>query len=97
MIVSKIPFRKRLALRLFQKYRKNESKIHQLNYIFWECSLRCNLNCKHCGSDCKKDATLNDMPAADFLQAIDQLEGMVRPHDTMIVLTGGEPLVTKRS
>ncbi len=95
MTVIRIPFRKKLALNLFKKYRENESKIHQLNYIFWECTLRCNLNCIHCGSDCKKDAHIKDMPKEDFLKALDQLQGHINPHETMIALTGGEPLLRK--
>ena len=23
---------------------------HKLGYLFWECTLRCNFLCKHCGS-----------------------------------------------
>lgn len=93
MSVSRIPFRKRIALNLFARHKRNESKIHELNYIFWECTLRCNLNCQHCGSDCSKDATVKDMPLADFLRALDQLKGIVNPNKTMIVLTGGEALM----
>jgi len=35
------------------------------------------------------------MPAADFLKALDQLSGIVKPNQTMIVLTGGEALLRK--
>src|SRR5512133_1957659 len=94
-MISRIPPRKKLALELFRIYRKNESKLHQLNYILWECTLRCNLNCLHCGSDCKKDAFLTDMPLKDFLKALDQLKDLVTPNETMIVLTGGEALLRK--
>jgi radical SAM enzyme (rSAM/lipoprotein system) len=93
MTVTRIPFRKRLALNIFRKYRKNETVIHQLNYIFWECTLRCNLNCRHCGSECKKEAAVKDMPAEDFLHALDQLGDSINPNRTMIVLTGGETLM----
>ena len=93
MSVENIPFRKRLALRLFNQYKKNETKIHQLNYILWESTLKCNLSCRHCGSDCKKDTAVKDMPIADFLKAIDQITPIVNPNKTMIVFTGGEALV----
>lgn len=93
MTLERIPFRKRIALNLFRKYKENESKIHSLSYLFWECTLRCNLSCKHCGSDCKTDASMKDMPLADFLKALDQLKGLVNPNKTMIVLTGGEVLL----
>jgi len=94
-MISKIPFRKRIALELFRKFRENEKSIHQLDYIFWECTLRCNLDCLHCGSDCKKDALVRDMPVADFIKALDDISGVLNPHKTMIVLTGGEPLLRK--
>lgn len=95
MGVSKIPFKKRIALKLFKRYKKNEAKLHPLNYILWECTLRCNLNCLHCGSDCKKDALVPDMPVEDFIKAIDQIKDIVNPNETMIVLTGGEVLMRK--
>lgn len=90
---SKLSLRKKIALELFRKYRDNAKQLHQLNYIFWECTLRCNLNCLHCGSDCKKEAAVKDMPVSDFIRAIDDVSGIVEPNKTMIVLTGGEPLV----
>lgn len=59
----------------------------------WECTLRCNLACKHCGSDCHKDMRQKDMPLNDFMKAIDSITPHVDPHETMIVITGGEPLM----
>jgi radical SAM enzyme (rSAM/lipoprotein system) len=93
MTAKKISFRKKIALNLFRKYKENETIVHSLSYVFWECTLRCNLNCQHCGSDCQKDASVKDMPLSDFLNAIDQLKGLVNPNKTMIVLTGGEVLM----
>jgi radical SAM enzyme (rSAM/lipoprotein system) len=95
MKATKIPFKKRLALNLFGRYRKNETIIHNLNYIFWECTLRCNLDCLHCGSECKKDSAVKDMPAEDFLRALDEVSSIIKPNYTMIVLTGGEALLRK--
>ncbi|NOZ46492.1 MAG: radical SAM protein [Chlorobi bacterium] len=94
-MAPKISLRKRIALNLYSKYKKNESKIHNLNYIFWECTLRCNLNCLHCGSDCKINTSVKDMPKEDFLKAIEQVMPIVNPNKTLIVFTGGEPLVRK--
>ncbi|KGN82073.1 radical SAM protein [Porphyromonadaceae bacterium COT-184 OH4590] len=95
MSVTKMPFRKKLALNLFAKYKANEAKIHKLNYLFWECTLRCNLKCIHCGSDCKQDSTVKDMPAEDFFAALDKLSHIVEPNKTIVVLTGGEALLRK--
>lgn len=93
MSVSDIAFRKKLALELHSHFKRNTTKIHSLNYIFWESTLRCNLACRHCGSDCKKDAEAADMPVQDFIRAIDQITPAVDPNNTMIVFTGGEPLL----
>jgi radical SAM enzyme (rSAM/lipoprotein system) len=92
-MAAKLSFRQIIALELFRKYRANAKAIHQLDYIFWECTLRCNLNCLHCGSDCKKSALVDDMPIADFIGAIDDITPIVNPNKTMIVFTGGEPLL----
>jgi radical SAM enzyme (rSAM/lipoprotein system) len=92
-MVTEIPFSKKIALNLHRKYKKSSTKIHELNYLLWESTLRCNLNCLHCGSDCKKDASTKDMPIEDFLRAIDQLMPIVNPNKTLIVFTGGEPLL----
>jgi radical SAM protein with 4Fe4S-binding SPASM domain len=40
---------------------KFNSKVHDLTYFFWETTLRCNLKCRHCGSDCDKDKTVEDL------------------------------------
>jgi radical SAM enzyme (rSAM/lipoprotein system) len=77
--------------KFFQRFKKAETKIHELNYLFWECTSRCNLNCLHCGSDCSKDSSFRDMPLADFLSALDTIES--KPHNFIVVITGGEPLL----
>lgn len=88
-------FRKRLALELFRKIKKNRAKIHELTTLFWECTLRCNVACRHCGSDCHVSATHPDMPVADFLRAIDEITPHINPHKVMVVFTGGEALMRK--
>lgn len=87
--------KKHLTLALYQQHKKNQTKLHELSYLFWECTLRCNLNCLHCGSDCNKEAQTPDMPAEDFLRVLDTITPSVNPNKTMIVITGGEPLMRK--
>ncbi|MBR4136346.1 MAG: TIGR04133 family radical SAM/SPASM protein [Bacteroidales bacterium] len=80
---------------LFRIFRKNETAIRELNYLFWECTWRCNLSCRHCGSDCQSEAHVPDMPFIDFLRALKPLEKRY-PRDTVIIaITGGEPLLRK--
>ncbi len=95
MSATKIAYRKKIALQLYKHYKANAKKLHQLNYILWECTLRCNLNCVHCGSDCKKDAAVKDMPREDFLKALDDITPDIIPNKTLIVLTGGEATLRK--
>lgn len=77
----------------FREFKKSEVKLHELNYLFWECTTRCNLNCLHCGSDCSKSSSHKDMPLEDFLKAIDTIEQPAK--NFLVVLTGGEPLIRK--
>ncbi|MDD3878034.1 MAG: TIGR04133 family radical SAM/SPASM protein [Bacteroidales bacterium] len=88
-------FRQRLSLRIFKKYINVEAKLHNLTYLFWECTTRCNISCIHCGSDCRTDNISKDMPAEDFLKVTSALRKVYNPNKLMIVLTGGEPLLRK--
>lgn len=76
---------------IYRQFKKNETAIHELNYLFWECTSRCNLSCLHCGSDCSKDASFPDMPLDDFLKAINTIPSPSKYFT--VVLTGGEPLM----
>jgi len=78
---------------LFKTIKASEVKLHELNYMFWECTTRCNLNCLHCGSDCSKDSAFQDMPINDFLAAIDTMKNPAK--NFTVVFTGGEPLLRK--
>lgn len=89
----KIGVKKRLALELASVRRDAIVKEHPLRYLFWECTLRCNISCLHCGSDCNSQSGIPDMPVKDFLAAIDTITPHVDTHSTMIVITGGEPLM----
>ena len=78
---------------LFRLFRRNEILCHELNYLFWECTTRCNLHCRHCGSDCFVDSRNKDMPAEDFFAALDTIPAEARVKGFTVVLTGGEPLL----
>ena len=81
-------------LQAFHNYfRRKETQLHELNYLFWECTWRCNLNCRHCGSDCTASSVRPDMPFEDFLNAIAPLEKRFKRNSIMVVITGGEPLL----
>jgi radical SAM enzyme (rSAM/lipoprotein system) len=87
--------RKRLSLDAFRLYRNVQSRLHELTYLFWECTLRCNLSCVHCGSDCTRDPGLADMPLKDFLKVLDGIAARMNPNRITVCLTGGEPTLRK--
>ena len=88
-----IPLRKRLALDITKKLQDDVIADHPLRQLFWECTLRCNLSCRHCGSDCRVQSTLKDMPLADFCRVLDRVKEVYDSHKVMINVTGGEPLM----
>ncbi len=89
----RLGLRKRLALEIYKSQRDDYIALHPLRTLFWECTQRCNIACKHCGSDCKVSSRIPDMPAEDFLKAVDSITPHVDPHKVMVVITGGEPLM----
>ena len=70
-------------------------RLHPLEQLFWECTLRCNLNCRHCGSDCRTVSLAKDMPLEDFVPVLDELAEKTDASGIMVVTTGGEPLMRK--
>ena len=88
--------RLQLALRLERWRRHNLQQIHPLRQLFWESTLRCNVHCLHCGSDCTSSLQTRDMPAEDFLKVIDtEITPHVNPNKVLIIISGGEPLMRK--
>ena len=86
--------RKRILFELERLRRKNLQQLHPLQQLFWESTLRCNVHCLHCGSDCSSSEITPDMPAEDFLRVIDQsVTPHVDPHKVLIIISGGEPLM----
>jgi radical SAM enzyme (rSAM/lipoprotein system) len=93
MTAETLPLKKRIALRLYAAKRKADARAHELRYLFWECTLRCNMSCLHCGSDCMADSTTPDMPVKDFLGVLDRVARDTDPARVVVAITGGEPLM----
>ena len=92
-MAEKLGLRRRLALDIAHKLYGDMKERHQLMQLFWECTLRCNLSCRHCGSDCKATAACKDMPIEDFARVLDSVAAATDPHKVMVNVTGGEPLM----
>lgn len=84
-----------LSLRrtLHPVYRKLETVVHPLRYLFLEITRRCNLNCLHCGSDCGKNPRPDELSAREWIDFVDYVSGAhLNRKDLFLVITGGEPL-----
>ena len=68
---------------------------HPLRQLFWECTLGCNLTCRHCGSECKKTIDIAEMPLEHFLPVLDEIKQHQPQTRTLVFTVGGEPLVRK--
>ncbi|MBO6069203.1 MAG: TIGR04133 family radical SAM/SPASM protein [Bacteroidales bacterium] len=90
-----LPLRQLIGLELARPIADKVIREHPLTTLFWECTLRCNLSCRHCGSDCRVTSTQKDMPLEDFLPVLDSIARQTDPHKVMIDVTGGEPLLRK--
>ena len=90
---STLDLRHRIALDANLALQKDVRRSHPLEQLFWECTLRCNLACRHCGSDCKATAASPDMPKEDFLRVLDSVNAHCEPHSVFVIVTGGEPLM----
>lgn len=78
--------------------RKEELKeTHPLRYLFWEATLRCNLDCLHCGSDCVKDnSTLKDeIHIGKIKEELKTISEFYPPERITFAIIGGEPLIRK--
>ncbi len=93
---KRLGLRKWLGLKLFKGLYNKAVENHTLRTLFWECTLRCNLACRHCGSDCRVDVAQPDMPLADFLRVLDnEVTPNVNPKDVLIIFSGGEVLMRR--
>lgn len=90
-----LSLRRHIALEIDRILQNRLIEQHPLRQLFWECTLRCNLNCRHCGSDCHTGSECADMPITDFLHVLDDIALYQNPNDTFIIVTGGEPLLRK--
>ncbi len=63
--------------------------------LFWECTLSCNANCKHCGSSAEKRKYEGELTTEEIKTAFKQIANDMDASKILINVTGGEPLVRK--
>lgn len=89
--MAELSLRRRIALDIAKSMRKPLVETHPLRQLFWESTLRCNLHCLHCGSDCKQVSSVPDMPREDFFKVLDSIAAKTDPHKVFVIVSGGEP------
>ena len=73
-----------------------ETTVHPLRYLFVEVTQRCNLACRHCGSDCGREPNERELTTEQWLGFFDTLGAHVDRRSVVLVLTGGEPFCHPR-
>lgn len=90
---TKLGLRRTVALEAARLLNGSLRREHPLRQLFWESTVRCNIHCRHCGSDCRQAAAVPDMPLHDFLRVLDGIAKKQDPGSVFVILGGGEPLV----
>ncbi|MBT3233636.1 MAG: radical SAM protein [Calditrichaeota bacterium] len=79
----------------FIQQKEDLKKSHPLKYLFWESTLRCNLSCLHCGSDCVRDSSTepDEIEAETIKRELKSISEKYDPRSITFAIIGGEPLV----
>jgi radical SAM protein with 4Fe4S-binding SPASM domain len=83
------------ALEAFIARKEELKRTTPLQYLFWESTLRCNLSCLHCGSDCVRDnaSRERELDAELIKQELRSIAGTYPPDQITFAIIGGEPLL----
>ena len=67
-----------------------------LTNLFWEATLRCNANCKHCGSRAGENVNINaELTTQEIENTLKSISEKYDARKIQINVTGGEPLLRK--
>lgn len=80
-------------LALLSSNRKKQLARHQLQDLFWECTLTCNARCKHCGSNAENKKYDGELTTEEIKNAFTQVAKDMNAKKILINVTGGEPLL----
>ncbi|MFP4364434.1 MAG: radical SAM protein [Spirochaetia bacterium] len=81
-----------LLAKVHNLYKDLETKHHDLQYLFLEITRKCNLACRHCGSDCTSENAEKQLTTESWVKIIHTLAEEYGKQ-LSFVLTGGEPLM----
>jgi len=69
------------------------TRVHDLRFLYWEATLRCNLRCRHCLSSSKAKGVVSDLPAGRVVETFRDIAAHYEAGRVSIGVTGGEPLL----
>ena len=94
-VMNRLPDRVQatVAREAWLAYRKGHHITHRLDYLFWETTLRCNLQCVHCGSACTTEPLPDELTTAEIDDTFAHVAERQDPRSIMLVASGGEPMV----
>ncbi len=78
--------------KIHRLYKYLETRDHELRYLFLEITKRCNLRCRHCGSDCCSSISAKELTTDSWLKIIDYVKDTFG-QNVAFIITGGEPLI----
>jgi radical SAM protein with 4Fe4S-binding SPASM domain len=74
-------------------YQHVQRQLHELRMLVFEVTQRCNLSCRHCGSDCTSASDVPDLPQAKILEVLEEVAQAYDPRRITVMIGGGEPLL----
>jgi radical SAM protein with 4Fe4S-binding SPASM domain len=86
-------FRKRIGFAAWRFARKILDWQHRLNSLYWEATLRCNLQCRHCIYECSSRSKYPEISAGEVISFFRNVADNFNPNDYTVGITGGEPLI----
>lgn len=89
--------KKKFKLKVWEWCTRLEEQLHPLSYLFWEATLNCNLQCRHCGSECQPNGptSTNELTKEEVIAAFRTVAEDYDPRQITVAVTGGEPLLRR--
>ena len=80
---------------VYKNYKEQCRQEHKLVDLFWETTLTCNLNCKHCGSNAEGKKYDGELTTDEIKNTFRQIAEDMDVSKVLINVTGGEPMLRK--
>lgn len=78
---------------MFREMDIKPSRKQSLRQIFLELTKQCNMNCKHCGSNCSSANNSSELSTRQWKQFVSYIASHFDNRQIMFCITGGEPLI----